>query len=575
MATTNQHYHLLSSSFDIDSPATDAILRQESSNISEEGEVECTPSFNNNNRKYTVGLLGITSMLLFADQNLMAPNLSAIAKEFHFNDMDRDYYLGGHIALAFFLVGLPVSYVVGALSDQSYLHRGPLFALTVILGEGACAATYFTTNYTGLYITRVLTGISIGGAIPILYSLLGDLFPPQDRNLVHSVVGMGTGCGIAFGQGLAGWIGSVYGWRLPFLIVSIPAIFLAILVWITVEEPLRGGMDTVVTLKSISSSHATLKNKNEASTPAVAENGEYHLDDIGTQYTNNEPTITCTTADTKKLHDENHAKHHHGGDHSFRKSIKNCCNYCSNCICNAVSPTLALLRIPTVLLVLLQGAPGCLPWGIVNTYLNDYLSTEKHMSVQTATSVILVFGLGNFIGMSIGGWGGNVLYAKDVRYPHLLSGCSAIFGILPMGILIHGTNKHSVVTAIVAGFAGIGSGVTGPIVKATLTNVTLPTSRGTAFALLNTFDDFGRGLGPLFVAILINLFRGDRQKAFDIGILGWLLCGLANLAIFYFAKSDELRMLEELRKQQQNDTNGSEQLSPNDTDFEGGNNMIT
>ena len=52
-------------------------------------------------------------------------------------------------------------------------------------------------------------------------------------------------------------------------------------------------------------------------------------------------------------------------------------------------------------------------------------------------------------------------------------------------------------TAIVAGFA---CGVTGPIVKATLQNVTLPHERGQAFALLNTFDDFGRGLGPVFVA---------------------------------------------------------------------------
>lgn len=35
-----------------------------------------------------------------------------------------------------------------------------------------------------------------------------------------------------------------------------------------------------------------------------------------------------------------------------------------------------LLSTPTVALALLQGAPGCLPWGIVNTYLNDFVSRQ-------------------------------------------------------------------------------------------------------------------------------------------------------------------------------------------------------
>ena len=50
-------------------------------------------------------------------------------------------------------------------------------------------------------------------------------------------------------------------------------------------------------------------------------------------------------------------------------------------------------------------------------------------------------------------------------------------------------------TVIILGFlscvAGVCSGITGPIVKSTLQNVTQPQMRGMAFALLNTFDDFG------------------------------------------------------------------------------------
>lgn len=41
-------------------------------------------------RNYTLSLYAITSVLLFADQNLLAPNLSQAATEFGFNDDEKD-----------------------------------------------------------------------------------------------------------------------------------------------------------------------------------------------------------------------------------------------------------------------------------------------------------------------------------------------------------------------------------------------------------------------------------------------------------------------------------------------------
>ena len=59
-----------------------------------------------------------------------------------------------------------------------------------------------------------------------------------------------------------------------------------------------------------------------------------------------------------------------------------------------------------------------------------------------------------------------------------------------------------------------------------------------AFALLNTFDDFGRGLGPAFVAWLIEKL-GGRRKAFNVGISGWVMCGLLNGCLFFTVEADE------------------------------------
>ena len=132
------------------------------------------------------------------------------------------------------------------------------------------------------------------------------------------------------------------------------------------------------------------------------------------------------------------------------------------------------------------------------------------------------------------------LYQWDKRYPALLAGGTAIGGCIPLWILL---NKVDVSTPywlviLIAALAGFGSGPTGPIIKATLTNVTHPRARGQAFAFFNLFDDFGKGLGPFFVSILISRM-GGRLPAFNVGVLGWVICGVANLAIYFFVERDE------------------------------------
>jgi sugar phosphate permease len=93
-------------------------------------------------------------------------------------------------------------------------------------------------------------------------------------------------------------------------------------------------------------------------------------------------------------------------------------------------------------------------------------------------------------------------------------------------------------TALVSATAGFMSAITGPIIKATLQNVTLPQARGQAFALFNTFDDFGRGIGPVFVSRMISGL-GGRTPAFNVGVVGWAVCGVFNSLIYCTVQRDE------------------------------------
>lgn len=39
-------------------------------------------------------------------------------------------------------------------------------------GEGPCLATYFVRRYWQLLVLRILTGISVGGTFPLVFSLV-------------------------------------------------------------------------------------------------------------------------------------------------------------------------------------------------------------------------------------------------------------------------------------------------------------------------------------------------------------------------------------------------------------------
>lgn len=82
-----------------------------------------------------------------------------------------------------------------------------------VAGEGPCLATYFVTEYWQLLMLRVMTGISMGGTIPLVYSLVGDLFHLHQRAAVAAGIQVATGAGLAAGQSISGFVG-----ELPFLL---------------------------------------------------------------------------------------------------------------------------------------------------------------------------------------------------------------------------------------------------------------------------------------------------------------------------------------------------------------------
>ncbi|MGL4369793.1 MAG: MFS transporter [Spirochaetota bacterium] len=191
---------------------------------------------------YAIIMLALLNLFLYADQNLMAPNLTAIAHSFGMTDLQRDELLGGQISLLYWIIGGVVTLGIGYLTD--IISRKNLFSIAVLFSGAACLLSAFVSDGMGGYEQfkwlRAITGIGIGASLPLTFSLIGDLFDAKHRAEAAGVMALAMGLGTAVGQLLAGFTGTEYGWRFSFIAVSIPRFIFLALFFFTVKEPARG-----------------------------------------------------------------------------------------------------------------------------------------------------------------------------------------------------------------------------------------------------------------------------------------------------------------------------------------------
>ena len=65
---------------------------------------------------------------------------------------------------------------MGCLADV-VKRRGLLFLVVVLVEEGACLAmNFYATTFRRLYWCRALAGVRVGGALPLVHSVLGDCY---------------------------------------------------------------------------------------------------------------------------------------------------------------------------------------------------------------------------------------------------------------------------------------------------------------------------------------------------------------------------------------------------------------
>ncbi len=198
---------------------------------------------------YMVAILAIAYSLSFLDRQILTLLVEPIKGSLHISDTQMSYLLGTAFGIFYAVVGLPISRLIDTANRRTIVFWG------ISLWSVMTAYCGLTRGYWQLFLARIGVGVGEASLNPSAFSMVTDAFPPKKRPLAMSVFHLG----IPIGQGLALIIGGTvialvakvdlsqvpifhveFSWQLVFLMVGLPGLIVAALMW-TVKEPKRRG----------------------------------------------------------------------------------------------------------------------------------------------------------------------------------------------------------------------------------------------------------------------------------------------------------------------------------------------
>lgn len=192
-----------------------------------------------NRDRWFILLLGLIYMFNFIDRMIISVVGEPIRREFGLSDFQLGIMGGVAFALFYGSIGIPIARL--AESRSRVMIVAGATALWSVMTMSSAAAV----NYAQLLIARMGVGIGEAGFTPPVVSMIADRFEPDRRATVFSLIAVGVSLGGAVGALVGGAIAQAYGWRMTFLALGLPGLFLGMLLFATVKEPerLNAGFD--------------------------------------------------------------------------------------------------------------------------------------------------------------------------------------------------------------------------------------------------------------------------------------------------------------------------------------------
>ena len=186
---------------------------------------------------FVLGVLTVVYTFNFIDRQIIAILSPAIKEDLGLSDSMLGLLKGLAFAVLYTTLGIPIAW----LADR--WNRVSIVSISLALWSGFTALSGLAANATQLALARVGVGIGEAGCSPPAHSLISDYFPKEKRASALSIYSLGIPFGQMFAFLAGGWVLENLGWRNAFFVVGIPGILLAIIMKLTVKEPIRGAQE--------------------------------------------------------------------------------------------------------------------------------------------------------------------------------------------------------------------------------------------------------------------------------------------------------------------------------------------
>ncbi|MGA0266316.1 MAG: MFS transporter [Lysobacterales bacterium] len=196
---------------------------------------------------YMVILLTIAYVFSFVDRYVLGLLIEPIKADLELTDTQIGLLLGPAFAIFYATMGLPL----GWLADRK--RRTWIVGFGVALWSAATAASGLAKNFTHMFLARMSIGVGEATLSPCTMSMISDSFPKEKRAkpIAFYTMALSVGAGLAslLSAGVLAWaktvdqihfplVGEVTAWQFTFLVVGLPGLLLALLMF-TLREPAR------------------------------------------------------------------------------------------------------------------------------------------------------------------------------------------------------------------------------------------------------------------------------------------------------------------------------------------------
>lgn len=195
---------------------------------------------------YAVAIFVVTILLAYVDKQIISVLVEPIKHSLAISDTRIGLLQG----VAFSLLAAFAAVPLGIAVDRT--NRVRMLIGCVLLWSTMTILCGFAGSFWTLFACRVGVGLGEAAIMPLLYSLLADLFPRERRGtamlIFYLAVVVCASLSVTLAGAALGWLGthaipSPLGtfepWRLAFVLVGLPGPVIALVIALTLGEPSR------------------------------------------------------------------------------------------------------------------------------------------------------------------------------------------------------------------------------------------------------------------------------------------------------------------------------------------------